>query len=608
MDRFNGILAAGMIAMIAGSHASAEKLDALDVRQVKVGGEIGRRIDATVTGNLLAVDLDKDFLAPFLERNRTDGYVGLGKTLDAMARLAAYSGDERLVERKRQLVEKLLASQEPDGYLGFMRPESRIGQLWDVHEMAYLVLGLTSDHRFCGEEASLAAARKLADYLVARLSAEPRPAVGPDDLSSVMGTTGLDETFLYLSEQTGDPRYRDFVVNVRRLPEWRMPLVLGRWGKVEGHAYAYLAECLAQLRLNALQPDPGLRETSAGVLDLLLRGDGLVVTGTCGDHECWHNTQSGTTNLGETCTTAYMLRWYDELLRQTGDPAYGDLMERAVHNALFGAQSPDGRRIRYYTPFEAPRTYYVADTYCCPGNFRRIMAELPSMIYYRRPDGVYVNLYTPSTAQLELEQGVKVTLRQETDYPASGRVKLHIEPSAPATFAVYFRIPRWAETYTGRFNGENDSTTTRHEATVSVRREWKAGDTLEIEFPIEARLVKGRRTQEGRVALLHGPQVLAYNPERNPDWKDIDPRLMTLDPASIEGPIPDDSVHPGGIAYRVAAWEPGVFYPHAPTRTVLLTEYADPGATWTYFHAPNPQDDRFVDDELIGRLPATAAE
>jgi hypothetical protein len=35
---------------------------------VRVGGEIGRRIQVTVYGNLLLLDADKDFLPPFRKR------------------------------------------------------------------------------------------------------------------------------------------------------------------------------------------------------------------------------------------------------------------------------------------------------------------------------------------------------------------------------------------------------------------------------------------------------------------------------------------------------------------------------------------------------------
>lgn len=223
---------------------------------------------------------------------------------------------------------------------------------------------------------------------------------------------------------------------------WDLGIVRGRWGRIEGHAYAYLAHALAQLQLYRDEPDERLLRTARRAMDFLTRRDGLVISGACGDHECWHDTQSGTTNLGETCAIAYLLRTLDDLLRLEGDSRCGDLMERAIFNALFGAQSPDGRRIRYYTPFECSREYFPLDGYCCPNNYRRIISELPTMICYGAPREVTVNLYTASTAKMDLDKGLSVGVEQQTNYPSSGRVLLKIDPSQPAEFALRLRIPR----------------------------------------------------------------------------------------------------------------------------------------------------------------------
>ena len=169
----------------------------------------------------------------------------------------------------------------------------------------------------------------------------------------------------------------------------------------------------------------------------------MVVTGGCGDHECWHNTQTGTVNLTETCAMVYVLKFLDNLLQLEGDSLYGDLMERAIYNQLFSAQSPDGRKLRYYTPFDGPRSYFPKDTYCCPNNYRRAMSDLPEWIYYRSGDGVTVNLYTASSARVKLENGVQLSIAQETDYPNSGTVTLRIDPDQASEFSVSLRIPRW---------------------------------------------------------------------------------------------------------------------------------------------------------------------
>jgi len=592
-------------AVSAGVFGAAGEWMAAPVSEVAVGGEIGRRITSTVENNLLVADLEGAFLEPFLKRDEESGYIGLGKTIDACARLAAHTGNEKLIARKKEIVSKLLASQEADGYIGLMRPGARVRKLWDVHEMSYIVLGLTSDYALCGEQASLAGARKLADFLVARLTAEPPVKIEPDDLNPIMGTTGLDESMLYLTAVTGDTKYRDFVTGPRALAAWRKPLTLGRWGMIDGHAYAYTCKCMEQVRLSSDTPDAHLWEQTRGLFRFLLDEEGLVISGADGDHECWHNTQSGTTNLGETCAVAYLVRLCDEVLRRTGNPLFGDIMERTIYNALFGAQSPDGRRIRYYTPFEAPRSFHDTDTYCCPCNYRRIVAELPAMIAYATPGGVFVNLYTDSTVKLPLDAAGGVTLRQKTDYPNTGRVKLEVGPKKEAAFTIAFRKPGWCAEAAVRVNGEPVTPASPRPGVLAVERTWKSGDVVELEYPMAWRLIRGHQAQAGRAALMRGPQIFAYNPERNTGVKGgADPRLFTLDPDSVVKlgePAGDDSVRPGGMACRVRVWEAGEWYPAAKTTEITLTEFADPGVTGTYFLMPNPNDERLVEDELRGK-------
>ena len=116
------------------------------------GGGNGRRIDVTVNNNLLALDADKDFLKPLRERNWTEGYVGLGKLIDAAVRLSLYTRDERVLAFKRRLVAEVLKTQEKDGYIGYLQPGKRVWALWDISEIGYIVYGLTMDHRFYGED------------------------------------------------------------------------------------------------------------------------------------------------------------------------------------------------------------------------------------------------------------------------------------------------------------------------------------------------------------------------------------------------------------------------------------------------------------------------
>lgn len=462
---------------------------------------------------------------------------------------------------------------------------------------------------FCssGERRSLDAAARIADRLIDGMRRHPGRDIGDATVSNDTATTGLDWALLRLAECTGNAAYRDFVVTDRKLPAWNLPIVTGRWGKLDGHAYAFIDHALAQAFLERIDPplaarSGGLRRQLDTAVAFLLAKDGMPITGGCGDHECWHDTQQGTMNLGETCATGCMIRLMDDCLRRDGLGRSGDVMERSIHNALFAAQSPDGRRIRYYTPFDGPRAYYPVDTYCCPCNYRRIVAELPGFIYYRGTDGgVAVNLYTESQTSVDAG-GVAVALREETDYPASGRVGIAIDPAQPVEFSLRLRIPRWCAAATIRVNdGPPEPTPRGDDGFHVVARRWQAGDRVALDLPMEWQLVKGRRGQAGRVAVMRGPRVFCLARSGiAPADASIDLRLLTIKPDSIKGPLPDDATRPQGVACTIEAWRPGAWYPHAkPDLRLTLTEFADPAGEAIYFNVPKPSAAEFVDDEVM---------
>ncbi|MFH1719643.1 MAG: beta-L-arabinofuranosidase domain-containing protein [Planctomycetota bacterium] len=571
----------------------------VDVTEVKVGGEIGRRIDNTISNNVLVLDSDKDFLLPFRQRDRMGGYIGLGKFIDSMVRFAAYSNDKQVLALKKHVVEEAIKTQEDDGYIGICVPEKRMWSLWDIHEMAYIVLGLTADYKYFREQSSLRAAGKLADYIIRRWSDDPSRTT--DGWISVhVATTGLEEAMLALHEQSGERQYLDFCINHRKLPDWNVRLIEGRWGNLEGHAYHYLCRCLAQLRLNRIQPDPRLLTRSRETLDFLLKEDGLLIPGLCGYHECWHSNQQGFFKLGETCATAYLIRWLDALLQVEGASLYGDLMERAIYNGLFAAQSPDGRRLRYYAPFEGPRVYFDGDTYCCPCNFRRIIAELPGMIYYRCQGGIAVNLYAESSADFSVSDDLSLELRQVTDYPNSGNVLIHLTPSKAARFAVRLRIPHWCDEATATINQETEDLTAQGGSFLTIERTWRPGDRIKLEMPMAWRLIKGRKSQAGRVAVMRGPMLFGLNPDRQENFDPDIARLMLIDADSPELSGPEDSVRPGDLACKARFWNPNNYNAQAKADIrLVLTEYADPGCRATYFLVPNPKAEILQDDELV---------
>jgi hypothetical protein len=118
---------------------------------------------------------------------------------------------------------------------------------------------------------------------------------------------------------------------------------------------------------------------------------------------------------------------------------------------------------------------------------------------------------------------------------------------------------------------------------------------------VEDGLVRGRQQQAGRVAVLRGPLVFALNPAQNGQLAKLDAADLarfTLDAQGLSV-TPDASVRPGGTAVRAGAWKPGYGTQAKHDLELLLTEFADPGASATYFRLRDLA--AAVDDELAGR-------
>ena len=417
----------------------------LPLDTVHVGGLLGERIDTTVHNNLLKLDIEGDFLKPFRDHQVDDCYIGLGKLMDAAVHFAQYTRDPEVVAFKERLFSQLIATQEDNGYIGIMRGERRIFMPFDLHDEVHIVSALLEDYRCFGTEASRTTAEKLLSLI---MDAYPRmPSTGMllyGVITKHMMQLGLEHALLNMYDLTHDEKYLSFCLRQCGMDEMDWPIQLERHRPLYGHSYMYLNKSLAHLRLYKLTGNPFHLRQPLRARDFMLNGGGLSVIGGAGVSECWTIDQCGRGNHAETCSTAYQIRFFSQLMQMTGDSRYGDVMERMLYNALLAAQSPDGRRIRYYNPFEGPRKYWPRDTYCCPNNYRRIMAELPGHVVYRDRDGggLVVNFYTPFEGKTTLN-GVPVKIGMETAYPTDDEVIVTLEAASAVEASLRLRIPTW---------------------------------------------------------------------------------------------------------------------------------------------------------------------
>ena len=196
------------------------------------------------------------------------------------------------------------------------------------------------------------------------------------------------------------------------------------------------------------------------------------------------------------------------LLRVTGDPRYGDSMERVMYNTVLGALplQADGRNF-YYSDynFQAKKVYHDGNWACCSGTLPQVAADYRICTYFRDARGVYVNLYIPSTVRWS-HDGAQIELTQRGEYPDKPEVALEVKTSKASKFAVNLRIPAWASGASVAINGKRQAAAGGTFARID--REWKNGDRIELELPMTPRLEAIDAQHPDIVALMVGPQVL----------------------------------------------------------------------------------------------------
>jgi hypothetical protein len=122
------------------------------------------------------------------------------------------------------------------------------------------------------------------------------------------------------------------------------------------------------------------------------------------------------------------------------------------------------------------------------------------------PPALYVNLFIPSELTWSA-QAVKV--RQVTRFPEEDSTALTFTAARPVRLALKVRYPSWATSgITVTLNGQPQAIDAKPGSYVTVDREWKSGDTLNVRLPMSLHM-EGLPDNPHYQALMYGPVVLA---------------------------------------------------------------------------------------------------
>lgn len=273
----------------------------------------------------------------------------------------------------------------------------------------------------------------------------------------------------------------------------------------------------------------------------------------------------------ETCAIMQWLSLSRQLYLATGKTRYMDAIERAVYNALLGAQSVDGLKWQYISSFgKSPKGWFNGPTSCCYYSGPRALSTLPWLVYAIDSKGICVNLFESSHADLEW-QGQRLTIQQETSYPREGRINLSIQTGQPVACELKLRIPQWTTRAMVRIN-DGEPQPGQPGQYLVLSRQWNNGDRvmLELELPVRIETIwDAPETAASRhpfSVVIRGPQILAVDHANNPT---LDKNTSLRLPEQLDLATPQAS----GSSYVVS----GKILVDGKLTPVLFSPYADDG-------------------------------
>jgi DUF1680 family protein len=452
----------------------------------------------------------------------------LGHYLTAISQEFRATGDRQFRTRIDAIVADLAECQaKRHGYIGAIPDEERIwaevkrGEIrsqgfdlnggwvpwYTVHK---ILAGLLDAHRLGGNAQALQVARGFADWMVDETAALT-DAQWQRMLACEHG--GMNESLAELFALTQDRRYLDLS---RRFYHRAIldPLVEGRDELAGKHSNTQIPKVIGLARLYELTGEERDRKASAFFWDRIVNHHSYVIGGNSNNEHLGEPDRLNdrlSTNTAETCNTYNMLKLTRHLFAWEPRAEYADFYERALYNHILASQNPEDGMVCYFVPL-ATGTHRTHSTpfesfWCCVGSGIENHTKYGESVYFHAgKERLWVNLFIPTELDWR-EAGVKI--RQETAYPADGRVKLTVVEGSPAEFELAIRHPAWAKTPVGvRVNGQYTTRSETPGAYFRLRRRWQAGDRVEFDLPLSLR-TESMPDNPKRAAVLYGPLVLA---------------------------------------------------------------------------------------------------
>ncbi|MCD8288768.1 MAG: glycoside hydrolase family 127 protein [Prevotella sp.] len=480
------------------------------------------------------------------------------KTIEGASYLLQTYPDKAMEHYIDSVLAIVAAAQEPDGYLytsrtmnpkhpnawsGNKRWEKEEALSHELYNLGHMIEGAVAHYQATGKRNFLDIAIRYADCVCREIGS------GEGQVKVVPGHQIAEMALAKLYLVTGEKKYLDeakFFLDMRGKTAVKNlytqslePVVDQR--EAVGHAVraAYMYAGMADVA--ALTGDSAYIRAVDCIWENIV-GKKYYITGGIGatsDGEAF-GANYELPNLSaycETCASIGNVFVNHRLFLLHGEAKYYDVAERTLYNALIAGMSLDGGSFFYPNPLASNGGYERQAWFgcaCCPSNLCRFIPSLPGYVYAVKEKDVYVNLFMPNSATLDVA-GKAVAIGQTTNYPYDGDITLSINKNTAGRFTLKIRIPGWVKgevvpsdlysyadgkqlAYSVTVNGE-EAGSLGSDGYLSIERKWKKGDRIDVHLDMEPREVKANENVEadrGRIAVERGPLVYCA------EWLDND--------------------------------------------------------------------------------------
>jgi DUF1680 family protein len=448
---------------------------------------------------------------------------------DGYLRSAILAGDQVHLARAREYVNRILSTQDEDGYLGIYDKELRFkfdnenGELWSK---TTVLRGLLAWYEFTKDSTVLRAVEAAVSNVMLNYpvyNSHPFRSVNPnagglahglvftdvlEELWRISGNAGYREYCIFL--------YKDFSEQIlnedAQYNKLTNPSLLLKGHGV--HTYEHLRSVAAAYYASG---NPELKTALKNFLQKI----SLTTTasgGPVGD-EWTDGRKADATGRGyEYCSIHELMNSYTDLLIKTGDADFGEFTERLFFNAAQGSRNPFESSIAYLktdnsysmcgglngdTTVKSQTRYKYSPVHqdvavCCVPNAGRIAPYYVQSMWMKDDQGLIAALLGPCIVET-MFKGKHVSIEEQTAYPYDYIVSFEVS-TEDSEFDLKIRRPGWAKRITVSEEYREDR------GWIIIHKRWQGQKSVSIQFYPE---VQVSQDINGEYYFTYGALVLA---------------------------------------------------------------------------------------------------